>query len=456
MSLLFTLATLIIVLGVLIFVHELGHFLAAKAAGIQVLRFSLGIGPAIRRLTWVRGETEYSISWLPLGGYVKMASAEEAAASEALEGGPTLQQVDAKRVFEAKPVWMRMIVILAGVSMNLLFAWAVYSVLAYKEGRQINPTTTIGQVVADSLPAGAESLRDLPVGARITAVGGKPVASWNEVLLNLSTAPKDQVAIQLDDGTERLAAIPPSDVKGRERLARSLLPYLAPVIGQVLPDHPAERAGMMVGDTVTAVNGAPIPQWYDFLVAVRGQAGVPLVLTVARQGHRIEIPVTPEGETEVLPDGTKRQVGRIGVGVAFDYKTEPYTVGEAVLAGGSATIYASTQIAEMVRGLINGQVDRKNIGGPILIAQAAAQSAKQGLDVFLGFLAFVSVNLAVLNMLPIPVLDGGQFLFLLAEGIFRRPLSLRLREQLTMVGLVLIVLLMVLAFSNDIRRLIGG
>jgi len=456
MSLLFTLGTLVVVLGVLIFVHELGHFLAAKAAGIQVLRFSLGIGPAIRRLTWIRGETEYSISWLPLGGYVKMASAEEAAASEALEGGPTLQPVDPQRVFEAKPVWMRMIVILAGVTMNLLFAWVLYSVLEYKSGRPIDPTTTIGQVVVDSLPPGAESLRDLPVGARITAVGGKSVATWNEILVALASAPGDQVAVQLDDGTERLAAVPASASKDRKRLAASVLPFLAPVIGQVLPDRPAERAGLMVGDTVKAVNGAPIRQWYDFLTTVRGQAGVPLVLTVGRQGQRIEIPVTPEGDTEVLPDGTKRQVGRIGVGVAFDYKTEPYTLGEAILAGGSRTVLASTDIVGMVRGLLSGQVDRKNLGGPILIAQAAAQSARLGLDVFLGFLAFVSVNLAVLNMLPIPVLDGGQFLFLLAEGIFRRPLSLRLREGLTMVGLVLIVLLMVLAFSNDIRRLIGG
>jgi regulator of sigma E protease len=213
---------------------------------------------------------------------------------------------------------------------------------------------------------------------------------------------------------------------------------------------------MMVGDTVTAVNGAPIRQWYDFLSAVRGQAGVPLVLTVSRQGRRVEIPVTPEEDTEVLPDGTRRAVGRIGVGVALDYTTEPYTLGQAILAGGSRTLLSSTAIVGVVRGLLTGQVDRKAVGGPILIAQQAAQSARLGPYVFLEFLAFVSVNLAVLNMLPIPVLDGGQFLFLLAEGIFRRPLSLRLREQLTMVGLILIVLLMVLAFSNDIRRLIGG
>src|SRR3954447_2763539 len=167
-----TLMALIVVLGVLIFVHEAGHFVAAKWAGIYVHRFSLGLGPPIPWLTFRRGETEYSISWLPLGGYVKMASREEDIGSSALEGGAPSAPVPADRVFEAQPVWQRMLVILAGVTMNALFAWAVFSFLAYKNGRQIDPVTTVGRVVQDDIPASAAALKQVRPGARIVRING--------------------------------------------------------------------------------------------------------------------------------------------------------------------------------------------------------------------------------------------------------------------------------------------
>ncbi|HEU5304969.1 MAG TPA: site-2 protease family protein, partial [Gemmatimonadales bacterium] len=167
---LLTLLALVVVLGVLIFVHEVGHFIAAKWAGIYVHRFSLGLGGPIPWLTFRRGETEYSISWLPLGGYVKMASREEDIGSSALEGGAPTATVPADRVFEAKPVWVRMIVILAGVTMNALFAWAIFSFVAYKNGRNIDPVTTVGRVVQESLPPQAEALKQIRPGTQIIRV----------------------------------------------------------------------------------------------------------------------------------------------------------------------------------------------------------------------------------------------------------------------------------------------
>ena len=178
-----TICRSIVVLGVLIFVHEAGHFLAAKWAGIYVHRFSLGLGPPIPWLTFRRGETEYSISWLPLGGYVKMASREEDIGSSALEGGAPTVPVPPDRVFEAKPIWKRMVVILAGVTMNALFAWAVFAFLAYKNGRQIDPVTTVGRVVEESAAAGGrEPCRQIRPGTRILRVNGDSVTSWDEVI----------------------------------------------------------------------------------------------------------------------------------------------------------------------------------------------------------------------------------------------------------------------------------
>ena len=195
-----TILSFLVVLGVLIFVHEAGHFMAAKWAGIYVHRFSLGLGSPIKWLTFQRGETEYSVSWLPLGGYVKMASREEEATSAALEGPGSDVQVPPDRVFEAKPVWKRMIVILAGVTMNFLFAYLVYAGLAVRNGRQVLEETRVGAVVDSLIPAGAEALRSLRPGDRIASIAGMPVTSWNDVMGQLQNAPGDVITMTLDDG----------------------------------------------------------------------------------------------------------------------------------------------------------------------------------------------------------------------------------------------------------------
>ena len=451
-----TVLSLIVVLGVLVFVHEAGHFLAAKWAGIYVHRFSLGLGSPIPWLTTRRGETEYSISWLPLGGYVKMASAEEDIGSSALEGGAPAARVPPDRMFEAKPIWKRMIVILAGVTMNALFAWLLFTFLAAKNGRQIDPVTTVGRVVPELVPPEAEAFKSIRPGTRIVSVNGRPVASWDEIAEAIANTPEPEIRLQLADGRVVTAAIHQDALEQRLKASQALQPFRAPVVGQVVPGRPAARAGIQPGDTITAIDGKPVDQWYDLLELLQKSAGHPLTVEVARAGTRLRYDITPYVDSIKGPDGKPQAIGRIGVAVGGDYRSEPLSLGQAVVEGWRGTVGASTQIVRTVRGLFSGRISRSEVGGPILIGQLAGESARMGLDTFLGFMALISINLAVLNLLPVPVLDGGQFLFLLAEAVVRRPLPLKLRERLTMVGLVLIVLLMGLAFSNDIRRLFGA
>jgi regulator of sigma E protease len=451
-----TLLALIVVLGVLVFVHEAGHFLAAKWAGIYVHRFSLGLGSPIPWLTTRRGETEYSISWLPLGGYVKMASREEDIGSSTLEGGAIEAPVPPDRMFEAQPLWKRMVVILAGVTMNALFAWLVFAFLAYKNGHQVDPVTTVGRVMEELVPPGGENLRTIPVGTRIETVDGRPVASWDEIQQGIANSPANEVRLGLSSGEIVTLPIHPDAMEARLKASQALQPYRRAVVGQVLPSRPAARAGIQAGDTIVAIDGRPVEQWYDLLSALQTTTpGRTLKLELAH-GERRTVEVKPEAETIKDADGKTRQVGRIGVAVALDYRSTRLGFWGSLVEGGRATVDASTQIVRTVRGLFTGRISQREVGGPIMIGQRAGESARAGLDPFLAFMALISINLAVLNLLPVPVLDGGQFLFLVAEAVIRRPLPLKLRERLTMVGLLLIVLLMGLAFSNDIRRLIGG
>jgi len=452
---LLTVLALVVVLGVLIFVHEAGHFVAAKWAGIYVHRFSLGLGPPIPWFTFRRGETEYTISWLPLGGYVKMASKEEDIGSSALEGGAPSVPVPPDRVFEAKPIWVRMLVILAGVAMNALFAWAVFAFLAYKNGRQIDPVTTVGRVVQEVVPPEAAALKQIRSGTAIVRINGDSMESWDEIASTMVNTPEPEVRLELSDGSTLVLPIHPDALEERVKASQALQPYRAPVVGQVLPDKPAAKAGIQEGDTIMAVNGQPVQQWYDLVEMLQASAGQSLNVKVARGGKRLSFDIQPYVDSIPGPDGKRRPVGRIGVAVGTRLLSEPLSLGQAIVEGGRATVRASTQILRTVRGLFSGRISGRSVGGPILIGQLAGESARLGLDTFLGFMALISINLAILNMLPIPVLDGGQFVFLLAEAVIRRPLPMKLRERLTTVGLVLIIMLMGLAFTNDIRRWLG-
>jgi regulator of sigma E protease len=452
-----TVAALAVVLGVLVFVHEAGHFLAAKWAGIYVHRFSLGLGAPIRALSFTRGETEYSVSWLPLGGYVKMASREEEATSAALEGGTPAVAVPADRMFEAKPVWKRMVVILAGVTMNAVFAFLVYSGLAFATGEQLVEETRVGAVVPSLIPAGGEALRSLQVGDTIVSVAGVPVTTWDEIVEGIQNTRTGVVAIGLAGGRRLDLRIHPDALKERMQASAAVQPFAPPVVNQVVDGQPAARAGVQVGDTVLAISGQPITQWRELPPLIERHVDAPVTLSIARGASHLELTMTTRSESVTDSSGARHTVGRVGIGGGFPrMSTRPFTVGGALAEGWHRTEDASTQVWRTLRGLVSGRVAGRELGGPILIGQLAGQTARMGPEAFLSFMALISINLAVLNLLPVPVLDGGQFMFLLGEAVLRRPLPLKLRERLTMVGLALIVCLMVFAFWNDIRRLVEG
>ena len=451
MNTLYTIGILLVVLGVLIFIHEAGHFLAAKWAGVWVHRFALGLGTPIRALSFSRGGTEYAICWIPLGGYVKMASREEEATTSALEGGNTGVTVPPGMFYEDKPVWKRMVITLAGVFMNTVFAVLVFFGIALAKGQLIDPETRVGRVDVAALPPGAEALRMLRPGDRVTKVAGRAVDSWDDVTYGIATGGGDDVALTVNDSLTVLLRLHSDQLRERSEAAGALAPYRAAIVGGVVPGRPAERAGVAPGDTILAVDSTPIGQWYDMTAIVSASAGKPLVFTLGGDSGRRTLTIVPDS----VADTAGKVIGRVGIEVFQPSRAEPYTVWGAFNAGLGATGAASLQIYRTIRGMLTAKVSTRDLGGPILIGQMAARSARLGLDVFLGFLGLISINLAVLNLLPIPILDGGQAVFLLYEGIFRRPMPLKAREALMTVGLVLIGLLMIVANWNDVRRLLG-
>lgn len=452
---LYTIVILLVVLGILVFIHELGHYWAAKLFGVWVHRFAVGIGPPVKRLSFRRGETEWAVAWLPLGGYVKMASREEDPSSGVLEGGAENAVVPPDRMFEAKPVWQRMVIILAGVTLNMVFAWLVFVGLAVKNGNRYDPTTTVGSVRAEALPAEARALADLPVGTRITAISGRPVDSWDDVMQGITSGDADPIVFEFASRPSVSVALHGDQLVERAELANAIRPLHPPVIAVVIGGAPAAAAGLAPGDSIVAIDGQPVAQWADAVDRIEAAPERQIAIEVVRDGERRSIAVTPRAERVVPGDTTSALVGKIGAAQRVPTVEEPYSLGGAIAAGTEATWVAAGTIIRTVRGLLTRRIASSEVGGPILIGQLAAQSAQAGIEVLLAFMALISVNLAVVNLLPIPVLDGGAFLMLAVEAVIRRPIPVRLREAVQMVGLIMIVLLMVLAFSNDIGRLLG-
>lgn len=438
----------IVILGVLIFVHELGHFATAKWAGIDVPRFSIGLGP--KMLGFTRGETEFVISWIPLGGYVRMAGMDD---MEALEGGEYDAEAArlAGRSFESKSIPVRAVVIAAGVVMNVLFAWFLYAVIAMAWGVRTVPEPIVGNIAADRVPAEAAALLDIPVGARITAVNGQPVTDFNDVYQYMAMA-RDTIRLEFADARAVTVPVPGRDAQ-RSELIQAVEPQLhvPAVVGQVAGNSPAEAAGLRQGDLVVRAAGEPIADWPQLVTVLQARPGVPVDLVVERDGQPVHLSVTPESHEVETAD---RPVGRIGIGVA---ELPRDRLGPIAAAGhGVEQVVRITRlILDFLRGLFTGAASPRDVGGPILIYQITDQVARVGFFAFLEFMALFSINLAILNLLPIPILDGGQLVFLAVEGIRGKALTVEQRVRLSQLGLVLIVAIMVWALANDFLRLFG-
>ena len=348
----------IIVLGFLILFHELGHFVVAKRTGVGVLKFSIGFGPKVIGKRF--GRTEYVISAIPLGGFVKMVG-EDPQEQVTLE--------DQKIAFQHQRLWKRMAIVAAGPGANILFAFVAFSLVF------------------------------AIYGARVPSEAAK--------------------------------------------------------VGGVSENMPAAQAGLKAGDLITSVNGTPVDKWDKLSETIRASGGNPVTLTVQREGTTVQIEVTPQARPDKNIFGeTLGTAYLIGIERGFDEEqVGPLT---AVGMGARQTAWWMETLLVSIVKIFEGRIPAKDIGGPILIVQAAGQQARLGLEYLLHFMAVISINLGVLNLLPIPVLDGGHFLFFAAEAVLRRPLDMRHREIAQQVGLVLLISLMAFAFYNDIARVVQG
>lgn len=442
-----TLIAFFVVIGVLIFVHELGHLLAAKAVDIEVPRFSIGFGP--RLVGFHIGETEYVISALPLGGYVRMAGMED---TSALEGGEEVGHTPSSRDFDAKPLWARAMVISAGVIMNFLFAIVVLAGVAFAFGEPFDPTTRVA--IEGETTGAAAPLADIPLGARLEAVGSQPVESWNDVQAALATAPAGPIVLDFADHPDVTLDLPADDAERRAAIL-PLNPLREPVIGEVTMGSPADRAGIEPGDRILSAAGTRVETWTQFVDIVRARPGESIDLIIEREGQQIALAAEAASERDLNEQLERVEIGRLGVALQQETAYRKMGAGAAMRYGVATTWETSTTIVNLVGDLFTGQASPRSLGGPLAIGQLSGQAARYGFETFLHWMALLSVNLAVLNLLPIPVLDGGQLLFIGVEAVRGRPLSIEQRIRLSHFGLILVVGIMVWAITNDFLRFFG-
>lgn len=444
----------VVVLGVLIFIHELGHFWAAKAVGIEVQRFSIGLGPKV--LGFRRGETEYVLSLIPLGGYVKMGGMDDEVA-ESLEGGRSGGPVtDPERAYDRKPVWARTLVISAGVLMNAAFAFLIYVAVSAGWGRSVLDTRTVDSVDVARLPAGAQALSEIPSGAQIVRVAGTGVAHWNAISEAIATAAPGTVTIEFAEPAGSVSVELPEDPSGRQAIAQALEPRIAPVVLAVTPGSPAERGGIEGGDRILAVDGEEVTSWNRFVALVRERPDQRTEVVLDRDGVRLIRPITPERQRIEDPvTGEEREIGYAGLAPRTPLTSVRVPFAEAVGLGARETVAVTGFILGSLRDLVSGDVSPRNLGSIVTIGQASGEAAREGIEVFLRFMALFSLNLAVLNLLPIPVLDGGHLVFLAIEAVRGKALSIEQRARWSQVGFVLLAGIMLFALSNDVIRLLG-
>ena len=444
----------VVVLGVLILVHELGHFWAAKFVGIKVLRFSIGLGPRV--LGFHRGDTEYVISAIPLGGYVKMSGMADEV-MDTVEGGPAPALREREPTdFDGKPVWARALVLSAGVIMNMIFAFVAYTVVAAGWGSAEVAETRLGYVNLELLPPGAEPLAGLPVGARLTRVGDFEVVHWGDVRDGFLSSQGETITVETESPRMAVMVPAPEDPLSRQRLASALDFWLEAEVRDVEPGTPAARAGLQAGDRVLSVDDVAIENWAHFRQEVMRRPGRPVDFRVIRDGELLEVSLTLAVREEAGPDGEVRTIGQAGIFPPMpDPAYVPVPLTEAVLIGYRETYATTRLILGFLGDLVTGNISPRSLGSIVTIGAASGQAAAAGLEVFFRFMALFSVNLAILNLLPIPVLDGGHLLFLGIEAVRGKALSLEQRLRWSRVGLVVLMGIMVWALSNDVLRLLG-
>jgi regulator of sigma E protease len=443
------LVSFVVVLGVLIVVHELGHFIMARLAGVGVERFSVGFGPVLWRF---RGkETEYCVSAIPMGGYVKMMGDDE----NPLEGGKGAT-IDPRKAFNAKPLAARFLIVFAGPAMNFVLAVVIAALMFMLVGRPVAPAQ-VGRVVE----GGPAAQAGLQTGDRIISIDGAAVPYWEDVARVVQAAgPRALKVVVKGASGERTVDLTPTQTKRRDLFGDEqnvwelgASPYIPATIGDTVSGDPADQAGLKSGDTVTALEGQPVMSWDDLAEKIHQRAGQPTRLEVKRGSETLPIMVTPKKGKIPGPDGKEVEAGLVGIrpgGTTLMVRSNPLT------ATWEGVVWAGDVTAKTAIGLYkwaSRQIPSNSIGGPIQIATMAGEQARQGISSLALFTAVISVNLFLLNLLPVPMLDGGHLLFFACEAVLGRPLSVRKREVAQQVGFALLMLLMVFAFYNDFKRI---
>ncbi|MDE3258089.1 MAG: RIP metalloprotease RseP [Gemmatimonadota bacterium] len=432
MEFLETIFYFILVLGVLVFVHEFGHFIVAKRSGIRVEQFSLGFPPKAFGITV--GETEYCISWLPIGGYVKVA------------GMSDFGSADVKRApweFQSKPRGIQMAVMIAGPIMNFLLGFMLILGLRLALGDYVLQTTKVGRIEATS-PAYAAGLR---TDDRVLAVNGTPVDDWGGLIDAYNASGDGDVALEVARGEAVVFLVAAPD-PGQEL---GFDPFLPAVAGSVMPGYPAARGGMEPGDRVLSIAGESVSGWDDMREKISSRPGLETEIRWLRGKEEMAAHIVPQSQ-----QGAGRTIGVIGIGPSYEPRARvPVTITTAVERSGRDLVGYTTLIFTLIKRLIMGEVSGGMIAGPVGIAQMAGSKAREGWEALLDFMAMLSINLAVLNLLPIPALDGGHLMILSVEAITRRSLSTRQKERLQQVGFVFLLGLMVYVTFGDIGRIWG-
>jgi len=449
---LYTLIAFVIAISVLVVVHEFGHYWVARRMGVKVLRFSLGFGKPLWMRRFGRDQTEWVLAAIPLGGYVKMLDEHEG----------KVDKEDLARAFNRQPTLKRVAIVVAGPLFNFLFAILAYSILNMVGTEGMRPV--VGKVAESSLAQQA-GFRE---GDEFIAIDGYKVQSWDQRRLYLYERALDRATVtftvrDLDGLTvERaldLSSLSAADV-GAGLLERQIglfpsLPEVEPVIGTLDERGTAAQAGLQVGDRVIAIDGQPVKTWQDMVKTVSARPDVMLRLRIERNGVTQEFSVTPQST-----ESAGQRIGRIGVGVRIpelpaDMRVMVRHAPLSAFAEGLETTWRMSALTlKMLVKMLKLEVSTKTISGPLTIAQYAGASAQIGLDRFVLFLAVVSISLGVLNLLPIPVLDGGHLLIYLIEGIQGKPLSETALQWGQQIGIALLIALMALAFYNDFMRIL--
>jgi regulator of sigma E protease len=425
----------ILTLGILVLVHELGHFLAAKLFKMRVERFSIGFPP--RAFGKQIGETDYCISWIPIGGYVKIAGMiDESFDTEFLSKAPEPWE------FRSKPIWQRMIVISAGVIMNLLLAVLIFWAINYVQGSAVRETTTIGYVIDQSAAAKA----GLQPGDRVEEINGKQVKNWDDLLSDLYIATMgDDVTLTVQRaGVQQQIFVPRNTIPEPNEAPFGIVPDQTQiVVGTVEPGKPADQVGLKPMDVLISMNGSPIQYTEKVREIVQSNAGKPLTIEWKRGNELMSGTTTPTAD------------GKIGISFGAQYNGPvtriKYTLLEALPRGIKEIGSVSALFVQQIWQIVTGKTAfSQSVGGPIKIAQMATQSAEMGVLTYLGFMALLSISLAVLNIIPFPALDGGHLIFLIYEGIFRREIPVKVKMGLQRAGFVLLLAFMAFVVYNDI------